>query len=342
MAPMTRCRALNHIPNDLMAIYYEQRAGAGLIITEGTSPSPDGLGYARTPGIYSKEQIEGWKKVTESVHKKGGKIFLQIMHVGRVGSPLNKPEGSRTVAPSAIRAEGMMWTDQEAMVPLTSPESLTEEEIALTLQDFVQGAKNAMEAGFDGVELHGANGYLIEQFINPKANQRTDEWGGSVENRIRFALELTKKVGHEIGSDKTGIRLSPFSTTQDLLSTYAGMEEEYFKMATAFEELGLAYVHLVDHSSMGNVPVPPSFVSEFRRHFKGTLIFTGGNSLEKAKEDVDAHKTDLIGFGRPFISNPDLVERFAHNHTIAPGNADLFYAPGKEGYTDYPFFEHKN
>jgi N-ethylmaleimide reductase len=215
MAPMTRSRALGNLPNDLMADYYRQRATAGLIITEGTAPSPNGLGYPRIPGLFSAEQVEGWRKVTEAVHGAGGKIVAQLMHVGRVAHPLNLPEGGEIIAPSAIAAAGEMYTDQEAMQPHPTPREMTEVDIAAAREEFVQAARNAIEAGFDGVELHGANGYLLEQFLSPHTNRRTDAYGGSVAKRGRFVAEAAEAVAAAIGAEKVGLRLSPHSLFND-------------------------------------------------------------------------------------------------------------------------------
>jgi len=336
MAPMTRCRALNHIPNKLMAEYYGQRAGAGLIITEGTAPSADGLGYARSPAIYSEEQLEGWQVITHQVHEKGGKIFLQIMHAGRMASPLNKPKNARTVAPSAIKAEVEMYTDQEGMVPTIVPHELDEKEIEIIIHEFVQASKNAIKAGFDGVEIHGANGYLVEQFINPKSNLRTDNWGGSIENRIRFAVKVADHISKEIGKEKTGIRLSPYGSAGDLLASYDGIEETYFELAKELSKIGILYVHIVDHSSMGAHELTQSVKSGIRKHFAGTYISTGGYTAETAETEIEAGHADLIGFGRPFISNPDLVQKIKNQEAFLPYKMDTFYTPGPEGYTDYP------
>lgn len=217
MAPMTRSRAENkNTPNALMAAYYEQRAGAGLIITEGTAPSPNGLGYARIPGAYRDSQVEGWRLVTDAVHRKDTKIFLQLMHTGRVSHRLNMPGGAEIVAPSAVASKGNMWTDQEGMQPLPMPKAMSSEEVQKAIQEHVQASENAIKAGFDGVEIHGANGYLLEQFLNPGVNQRTDEYGGNVNNRTRFVLETVTAVAEAIGKEKVGIRLSPYGTFGDM------------------------------------------------------------------------------------------------------------------------------
>ncbi|MGD1841286.1 MAG: alkene reductase [Thermonemataceae bacterium] len=335
MAPMTRCRAINNIPNDLMATYYAQRAGAGLIITEGTSPSANGLGYPRIPGIFTQAQIEGWKLVTSAVHEKDGKIFLQIMHVGRVAHPDNMPEDAEMIAPSAIAAEGEMYTDENGPQKHPTPRPMTKEDIKQAVEEYAQAAKNAIEAGFDGVELHGANGYLIDQFINPSANQRNDEYGGSIENRSRFLLEVIDATIAAIGNEKVGIRLSPYGVFNDM-GIHDDLDEIYAYIAQALNKRNILYVHLVDHTSMGAPEVPKSVVKKIREAFKGQLILSGGyQEKEKAEEDIK-DMADLIAFGRPFLANPDLVKRLKHDIDLNEPNQDTFYTPGKEGYTDYP------
>jgi N-ethylmaleimide reductase len=346
MAPMTRARALSQgVPSDIVATYYAQRATAGLIITEGTSPSPNGLGYARIPGLYSPEQIAGWKTVTDAVHEKGGKIFAQLMHTGRVSHPANLPAGTEMVAPSAIAAKGDMWTDAQGMQPQPTPRELTTEEVKETIQEYIQAAKNAVEAGFDGVELHGANGYLIEQFLHPSANQRTDEYGGSDENRSRFLLEVAQGAVDAIGGDKVGVRLSPYGVAGDL-SNYDGIETFYNQLAEQLHAIGLVYVHLVDHAGMGAPPVPPSVVDGIRERFKGTLILSGSYDAARAEEVLESGLADLVAFGRPFIANPDLVERLKTGAELAQPDPATFYAPGpngfEQGFIDYPVLEEAN
>jgi len=335
IAPMTRCRATGNIPNSLMMEYYAQRASAGLIITEGTSPSPNGLGYPRIPGIFSKAQIKGWKQITDAVHKKGAKIFIQFMHCGRIAHPLNLPAGARVLGPSAVAAAGEMYTDAERMKPLPVPEAMTEADIKNAVAEFAAAAKNAVTAGFDGIELHSANGYLLEQFIRPNSNQRIDAYGGKIENRARFVLEVAKAAIDAIGKDKVGIRLSPYGVFNDM-PIYDDMAVDYTFLAEQLNSLGLVYVHLVDHSAMGAPPVPDAIKETFRKLFKRSLILSGGYNAERAESDLAAKKCDLIAVGRPFIANPDLVERWK---TGAPENAPdmaTFYTPGPKGYTDYP------
>ena len=335
MAPMTRSRATGNIPNELMAEYYAQRATAGLIITEGTSPSPNGLGYPRIPGIFSAAQIAGWQRVTDAVHVHGAKMFIQFMHCGRIGHALNLPAGARILAPSAVMAVGEMYTDAEGMKPHPVPQAMTEADIKATIEEFAQAAKNALAAGFDGVELHGANGYLLEQFIRPNSNQRTDRYGGTIENRARFMLEVADAVISAIGKDKVGIRLSPFGVFNDM-PLYDAMEADYTYVAQQLNARGLAYIHLVDHSSMGAPPVPASMKAAFRNVFKGKLILSGGYDAARAESDLAAGKCDLVAVGKPFLANPDLVTRWKTGLALNAPDMNTFYTPGAKGYTDYP------
>lgn len=255
MAPMTRCRAINNIPNNLMAKYYKQRAMAGLIITEGTSPSPNGLGYARIPGIFNKEQVSGWKLVTTAVHESGGKIFVQLMHTGRMSHTHNLAFGTHIIAPSAIKATGEIWTDAAGLQAYTTPIAMTAQVIVSTQDEFVQASKNAIEAGFDGVELHCANGYLLEEYLSPATNVRTDQYGGSIENRCRFVLEVVERVASTIGKGKTGIRLSPYGAAGDM-PYYPDIDNTYDYLTKELDKLGIVYIHVVDHSAMGAPIVP--------------------------------------------------------------------------------------
>jgi len=335
MAPMTRNRAIGNVPNELMAEYYAQRGSAGLIITEGTSTSPNGLGYPRIPGIFSAAQVAGWKRVTDAVHAKGAKMFIQFMHCGRIGHPLNLPAGARVLGPSAIAAAGDMYTDAEGMKANAMPQAMTEADIRTAIEEFAKGAKNALAAGFDGVELHGANGYLLEQFIRPNSNQRTDRYGGSIENRARFVLEVADAVIKAIGKDKVGIRLSPFGVFNDM-PLYDAMEADYAWLAQQLNARGLAYIHLVDHSSMGAPTVPASMKATFRSMFKGTLILSGGYDAARAESDLAAGKCDLVAVGKPFLANPDLVARWKTGAALNAPDMNTFYTPGAKGYTDYP------
>ncbi len=335
MSPLTRSRAIGNVPNELMAEYYGQRAGAGLIISEGTSPSPNGLGYARIPGVFSAEQVAGWKRVTDAAHAGGARMFLQIMHCGRVAHPLNLPAGARVLAPSAVALPGEMYTDAKGMKPHPVPQAMSEADIKATIAEFAQGAKNAVAAGFDGVELHAANGYLLEQFIRPNTNQRNDRYGGSIENRARFVLEVADAVIAAIGKDKVGIRLSPFGVFNDM-PVYPELADDYAYLAQQLSARGLVYVHLVDHSPMGAPAVPDTIKATFRKLFKGALILSGGYDAARAESDLAAGKCDLVAFGRPFLANPDLVARLKKGAALNAPDPATFYTPGAKGYTDYP------
>ncbi len=334
MAPLTRCRATGNIPNQLMAKYYGLRAGAGLLIAEGTSPSPNGLGYARQPGLFSIEQIAGWRGVTDSVHKAGGHIFVQLMHTGRVSHPANMQPGTKILAPSALAAPGEMWTDASGMQPYPVPAEMTDADIVSAIAEYAAAAKNAIEAGFDGIELHAANGYLIDQFLNSATNQRTDAWGGSIENRIRFAVEVAKATAAAIGAEHIGMRISPYGVFNGTAAD-PEMDAMYELLMTELNAIGLVYIHVVDHSSMGAPEVSPVLKAKIRAEFKGRYILSGGYDLARANSDLDAQRGDLVAFGRPFISNPDLVEKLRAGSELTPPDFDTFYTPGEKGYTDY-------
>lgn len=335
MAPMTRSRAINNIPNDLMAEYYRQRSNAGLIITEGTAPSANGLGYPRIPGLYSEAQVEGWKQVTQAVHEEGGKIFAQIMHTGRASHPGNMENYTEIVAPSAIGLSGEMWTDSAGMQAYPVPKEMTEKDIQQAIYEYKNAAENAIKAGFDGVELHGANGYLIDQFINTASNKRTDNYGGSKENRARFAIEVAKAVSDAIGAEKTGIRFSPYGVFNDQ-EIFEGIEDTFEYLASEMGKLGLLYIHIVDHSAMGAPEVPSSVKNKMKQVFGGTIIACGGFDGDKGEAALKSGEGDLAAFGRPYISNPDLVYRMQNNIEFAAPDMDTFYTPGEKGYTDYP------
>jgi N-ethylmaleimide reductase len=334
MAPLTRSRAIGNVPNDLMARYYAQRATAGLIVTEGTSPSPNGLGYARIPGLFSTDQVAGWRKVTSAVHQEAARIFVQLMHTGRVSHPANLPAGARVLAPSAIPAPGEMWTDSTGMQPHPVPEAMSEQDIQSTIAEYVQAAKLAIEAGFDGVELHGANGYLIDQFLNVGSNQRQDAWGGSIANRVRFAVTIATQVAQAIGGNRVGIRISPYGVFNGMQPD-PEMHALYVELMRQLSPLHLAYVHIVDHSSMGAPPVGDEIKSAIRREFNGALILSGGYDLARANADLAQGKGDLVAFGRAFLSNPDLPQKLKTGAELKPANPETFYTPGEVGYTDY-------
>ena len=342
MAPMTRSRAIGNVPNDLMKRYYQSRAGAGLIITEGTSPSPDGLGYARIPGAFSDEQVRGWTRVTDGVHLAGGRIFLQLMHTGRVGHPANLPAGARLVAPSAIAAPGEMWTDGNGPQPHPVPTAMSEADITHAVAEYASAAVRAIEAGFDGVELHGANGYLIDQFLNTASNQRTDRWGvgqgaegAAIENRIRFAVEVARAAAAAIGADRVGMRISPYGASCGMRPD-ADMDALYVRLIAELNTIGLVSIHVVDHSSLGAPEVRPALKTRLRTAFNGRYILSGGYDATRANADLDAKRGDLVAFGRPFISNPDLVQKLRDGRALLPPDASTFYTPGEKGYTDYP------
>ena len=335
MCPLTRSRAIGNVPNDLMVEYYTQRASAGLIITEGTSPSPNGLGYPRIPGIFSDTQVAAWKKVAHAVHARGAKIFIQLMHTGRIGHPLNLPAGAKVLGPSAVAAAGQMFTDAEGLKPHPTPVAMTEADIRTTIAEFAKAAKNAVAAGFDGVELHGANGYLLEQFIRPNSNHRADGYGGTIENRARFMLEVADALVAAVGNDKVGIRLSPFGVFNDM-PLYPEMEADYTYLAQKLNAAALIYIHLVDHSAAGAPTVPASIKAMFRTTFKRTLILSGGYDAARAESDLAAGKCDLIAVGKPFLANPDLVARWKGNAPLNTPDMSTFYTPGPKGYTDYP------
>ena len=336
MAPMTRSRAIRNVPNRLMVEYYRERAGAGLIITEGTAPSPNALGYPRIPGIFDAEQVEGWRAVTDAVHDGGGRIFVQLMHTGRVTHPANIPDDARPLAPSSVPLEDTkMWVDGEGELEIPVAEEMTEAEIRQTIEEYVTAARLAMEAGFDGVELHGANGYLIQQFLHPKTNRRQDAWGGSVEKRVRFALEVVRAVAAEIGPERLGIRISPYGVFNEM-PHYDQIEETYDRLIAGLNDIGLLYVHIVDHASMGAPEVPDAIKRRIRDAFDGAVILSGGYDFDRANEDLAAGRGDLVAFGRPFLANPDLLDRFRADAGLNEPRPDLFYTPGAEGYVDYP------
>ena len=336
MAPMTRCRALGNIPNELMAEYYGQRASAGLIITEGTSPSPNGLGYSRIPGIFNQAQIEGWKKTTDTVHQKGGKIFLQIMHTGRMGHMANLPEGAKILAPSAVVPESDMWTDTAGMQKIEMPDAMTAEEVQMTIDEYVQAAKNAVEAGFDGVEIHAANGYLPNQFLNPGTNERTDEYGGSVENRSRFVLEITQKIANAIGVEKTGIRFSPYNPFNDMPEN--GETFETFDYLSAeLGKMGILYIHLMEAAAR-QTEEGLQLISKIRENFGGILILNAGYDVELADKAFEHKGADMIAFGAKFLANPDLPYRLKNGLELNEADSSTFYSADEKGYTDYPVY----
>jgi N-ethylmaleimide reductase len=335
MAPMTRSRCSNNnAPDELVAKYYEQRASAGLIVTEGTSPSPNGLGYARIPGLYNEQQVQGWRLVTDAVHKAGGKIFVQFMHTGRVAHQDNLPAGARVFGPGSEVCPGEMWTDKSGMQPHTAPNPMTEADIAHVVAEYATAAKLAIQAGFDGIELHAANGYLLEQFLNANVNQRSDAYGGSAQARNRLTLEVAQACVNAIGADKVGIRISPHGVFNGT-GAFDGVDAQYLALTQALSAMGLVYLHLVDHSAMGAPPVPAELKQKLKAAFARTFVAVGGFDAASAEKVLQAKEADLIAFGRPFLSNPDLVARMKSGATLSAPDMSTFYTPGEKGYTDY-------
>lgn len=331
MAPMTRSRAIDNIPNALMASYYKQRSGAGLIVTEGTSPSPEGLGYPRIPGVFSDAQVEGWKLVTEAVHKGGSKIFVQLMHTGRVAHSSNLPEGYQVVGMSDIQGAGEIYTET-GMYAYSAPTALDAGGIQRIVNDHVRAAENAIAAGFDGVELHGAHGYLLEQSLNPHVNNRTDNYGGTIENRSRLMLEIVQKASQTIGADQVGVRLSPYLTTNGMLA-YEEREvhDTYVYLAQELNKLGIAYLHISN-----NPGIPQKTHNAIREAFTNTIIYCNGLTPETAEAMLQDGPADLVAFGRSFLANPDFVRRIEKNEPLNEPDYSTLYTPGEQGYTDYP------
>lgn len=332
MAPMTRSRAIGNVPNDTMREYYQQRNSAGLLITEGTSPSADGLGYARIPGIFTQEQADAWGKIAKAVQMGGSKLVVQLMHTGRIGHGLNLPEGHTLIAPSAVAAAGQMWTDQQGMQDHPVPKAMDKVDLERVKNDYVHASKLAIAAGLDGVELHAANGYLLGQFLNPKSNVRDDEYGGSAENRRRYVLEVLDAVIAEIGAGRVGVRISPFNPFNDLAANYEGEEAEYLDLVQELAKRDIAYLHLIATPGA----VPDSTVQAIREAFPGALMLAGDFNRERAEAVLASELADLVAFGRPFIGNPDLPERLLKNIELNAFNPDALYTPGPQGYSDYP------
>ena len=336
MAPLTRCRAdepAGDVPGSAMNIeYYVQRSNAGLIISEGTQVSPVGKGYMATPGIYSEAQVAGWKKITDAVHEAGSKIIAQIWHVGRITHP-DLTGGATPIAPSAIKPNVVAYS-AKGKLEVPTPHALTVSEIKDVVGQFRKAAANAIKAGFDGVEIHGANGYLIDQFIRDGANQRTDEYGGSIENRIRFALEVVKAASEEIGAGRVGIRLSPLTPFNDLSDS--NPQATFSKLIEELNHLNIAFIHMIEGATGGPRDILGFDYAGARKQFKGSYIANNGYTRESAINAVESGKADAVSFGRSFIANPDLVDRLKTNALLNEPNPQTFYAPGPEGYIDYP------
>jgi len=332
MAPMTRSRAIENVPTDLMAEYYGQRAGAGLIITEGTGPTAESLSYPRMPGIFSRQQIKGWKKVTDAVHEGGSKIFVQLMHTGRIGHKDNLPDGSVLVGPSDIKANGQIFTDTKGLQDYSKPVALTTQGVKNIIEGHVTAAYNAMEAGFDGVEIHGANGYLLEQFLNPHINTRVDEYGGNIQRRTKIVLDIARRVAEEIGKERVGIRFSPYSTLGDLPSYLSeDVYQTYHFLAKELSSIGIAYLHIAANEKMSR-----ETLNALRASFEGTVILCNGLTLRTAEEALDEGSADLVAFARLFLANPDLDKRIEQGAELNQLDYATAYTPGPKGYVDYP------
>ena len=334
MAPLTRSRATDDGDlRDMHVEYYRQRAGAGLIITEATNISPEGRGYAWTPGIFSERQVADWKRVTDGVHAEGGKIVLQLWHVGRISHPDLQPGGALPVAPSAVKPEMKAFT-QDGFKDIPAPRALEKDELPRVVEDYVKASKNAKAAGFDGVEIHSANGYLLDQFLRDGANQRTDEYGGSVENRMRFPLEVVDAVVGVWGAERVGIRISPVSPANDLRDS--DPRAVFTPYVEELSKRGLVYLHVIEGETRGKRD-PQAFKAwELRDHFKGAYMGNNGYDRDLAIERVEKGGVDLVCFGRPFISNPDLVDRLRLGAPLAEWDESTFYGGDEKGYIDYP------
>lgn len=340
MSPLTRSRSSQpgDVPNAMNVHYYEQRASAGLILSEATQISPQGKGYAFTPGIHSPEQVDGWKNITDAVHLAGGRIHMQLWHVGRISRPELQPNGQLPVAPSAIKPEGAKTyiSADSGMVDVLEPRALETHEMAGIVEQYRQGALNAQKAGFDGVEVHAANGYLLEQFIKSGSNHRTDEYGGSLENRLRLPLMVIEAVIDVWGKDKVGVRVGP-------TGSFNGMHDDnpietFTAFAKHLNDLGIAYLEVVEDSFQGNHASgrPEDIIDAIRAAYKGTYIANGAYTAEEARTRISEGRCDLVTFGRPFIANPDLPERFRQNAPLNKWDDSTFYGGSEHGYTDYP------
>lgn len=351
LPPLTRSRSTQpgNIANELMATYYQQRAGAGLMITEGTQIEPRGQGYAWTPGIYSPEQIAGWRKVTDAVHAQGNIIFAQLWHVGRVSHTSLQPDGAAPVAPSAIAANNVKvfietGSGSGTLAEPSMPRALTTAEVKELVQLYAQAARNALSAGFDGVELHCANGYLVNQFISEHSNQRDDEYGGSLHNRLRFLREIVAAVAEVVGADRLGVRFAPLFASIEEDRVYMGLVETdphntYIEAIKVLEEAGIAYLSIAE-ADWDNAPeLSDDFRREVRQTFSGRIIYAGRYTVERGVKTLAAGLGDLIAFGRPFIANPDLPQRIANGWPLNPVDPATMYGGTAEGYTDYPVYQ---
>ena len=337
MAPLTRNRAgAGLVPSPLAAEYYAQRAGAGLIITEATQVSRGAQGYLDTPGIYTPDQVTGWRAVADAVHAQGGRIVGQLWHVGRISHSSLLPEGVQPVAPSAIRANAKTFT-ADGFVDVSEPRALALEEIPGVVDEFRTAARNAIDAGFDGVEIHGANGYLIDQFLRDGANHREDAYGGSIENRTRFLFEVVKAVADEIGAGRVGVRLSPVTPAGDLRDS--DPQPLFERAVERLDTLGIAYIHVIEGATGGDRNVAPFDYPALRRRFSGAWIVNNGYDRAMALDAVASQQADAVAFGVPYLANPDLVMRLEQDAPLNTPDSDTFYGGGAKGYTDYPTLE---
>jgi N-ethylmaleimide reductase len=331
---MTRCRAKDNLPNSLLEEYYARRSSAGLIITEGTAPSASGLGYARMPGLFNESQEQAWKKVVDRVHEKGGKIFLQLMHTGRIASRHNLPPHAKIWAPSSITAPGNIYTDGFGLVPHDEPSELSKKDIQGIISEYAASAEAAIRAGFDGVEIHAASGYLPNQFLSDNVNQRSDEYGGTIQNKIRFILELVEAVSEAAGKFRTGIKLSPGMVYNDII-----IDDNisiYKKLIQELNAFPLAYLHLMRvKGTEGEV-----IIADAKNLFHGNLMVGGGFDLNEAQDFLKQGLADLIAVGTPFIANPDLLFRWKNHYPLNHADRSKFYSEGPEGYIDYPNVNH--
>ena len=335
MAPLTRNRAVppGMVPSPLAVDYYGQRASAGLLVTEASQVSQQGQGYQDTPGIYSKEQVAGWRKVTDRVHEKGGRIFIQIWHVGRISHDSLQPNGGKPVAPSAIRAKGKTFVNN-SFTDISEPRALELSEIPGIIEDFKRGTDNALTAGFDGVEIQGANGYLLDQFAKDGTNQRSDTYGGSIENRARLMLEVSKAVAAVAGAERTGIRISPVTPAND--ASDSNPQPLFDHIVDGLNALKLTYIHVIEGATGGPRDIAPFDYASLRKRFKQAYVANNGYDFDLANKVLEASVADLIAFGKPFISNPDLVERLKKGAPLNEWDKNTFYGGGAKGYTDYP------
>lgn len=347
MAPMTRTRALDNVPDELTALYYAQRASAGLIISEGLPISDEGRGYLYTPGLYTDEQTQAWRKVTDAVHAKGGKIFAQLWHVGRMSHTSLQPDNAAPVSSGEVPATNTAvyaWLEPGKAGPVAPsiPRALSTEEVRRVTRDFVASALRAIEAGFDGIELMAANAFLFDQFLSSELNTRTDQYGGSIANRQRFLLETIDAIADAVGGARVGVRVSPFGRLYDL-QAYAGEEETWMSIAAALNDRELAYVHLNYQPTITAAEVPAGFGARFRQTYQGALMAAGGFDQDLAQTELEKGDIDLVAFGTSYIANPDLVERMQNGWPLAESDRSTFYGViGAKGYTDYPAYQQQN